>query len=137
MNQEQLSSMVLEHTKEIESLKGSLKTAFNRLNDIDKVAGGIHELSNNVGAMTLEIKHFTTRMDKELQEIKDKHLQEIKDGQKNQGERIGNIEKNKLEIEKKILERGVRRWDGIIGSVVTALIIASLLYFLGLENAGL
>ena len=86
MNNEQIPGLMLEHTKEIEALKGSMKTAFNRLDNFDKVADSVHELAKNVAAMTSEVRQSNMKAAEDLNDIKQ--------GQRRQGERLGQIEKD-------------------------------------------
>ena len=92
MNSAQISNLVLEHTKEIEALKGSMKTAFNRLDNFDKVADSVHELAKNVAAMTSEVRQSNMKAAEDLSDIKQ--------GQRRQSERLGQIEKDITQIQR-------------------------------------
>ena len=131
MNIEQVSKMTLDHTKDIEALKGSVKTAFNRLDSFDKVADSVHELAKNVAAMTSELRQANIKSSEDLKDIKH--------GQRRQGERLGQIEmdtKAQAIISEKILKRlekvendvdeiqskGSRRWESIGDGIISKII---------------
>jgi len=86
MNPDQMSSMVLEHTKKIEALKGSMKTAFNRLDKTDKLTEAVHTLAQSNTSLATEVKMMASKFDKAIDRIEA--------GQQRQGERLGNIEKD-------------------------------------------
>jgi len=86
------SSMVLDHTKKISALQASMKSFHKRQDDHAKILTGIHDLSKNVAAMATEVKI--------LAENTAKSITEIKQGQRVQGERVGEIEKTILKIER-------------------------------------
>jgi uncharacterized membrane protein YjjP (DUF1212 family) len=111
---EQLSAIAIEHTKEIARLWESAKSAHKRIDENDQITAGIHELAKNVATMATEIKLLTDRMDKSIERIEQ--------GQKTQGERIGNIERVLLAIDRdeKTLEQHETRLDAIEKEPATA-----------------
>ena len=104
---EQLAELVIQHSREITALQESTKSAHHRIAENNKIAESVNELARGVTEMTAEIKHLTKRMDTSVERIEN--------GQKAQGERIGNIEKVVMTVDRneKALEKHAQRLDTI------------------------
>ena len=118
MNEEQITKIVMEHTKEIAAVLGSAKSAHKRIAEIDKIAEGVHDLAKSVVEMATEIRLLTKQVDSSIKRIEE--------GQKAQGDRIGNIEKNMLARFEAIEKEPATKWKNftwlIIAGVVTAVL---------------
>lgn len=82
---EQLAAIAIEHAKEISALRESSKSAHKRIDENDRLTEGIHELAQNVAAMSMEIKMLAERVDKSVEQMEQ--------GLQSQGRRIGDVEK--------------------------------------------
>ena len=125
-----LEYKVNEHSKKIAVLE-------TRQNDHEKIATGLHELSKSVAAMAVEIKLSSENHSRTLKTATDntnKAIEQLAHGQKNQGERIGAIEKSIQQIErneKDIMDMADKldavrmepgnKWKNLVASVVCAL----------------
>lgn len=125
-----LEYKVNEHSKKIAVLE-------TRQNDHEKIATGLHELSKSVAAMAVEIKLSSENHSRTLKTATDntnKAIEQLAHGQKNQGERIGAIEKSIQQIErneKDIMDMAYKldavrmepgkKWKSLVASVVCAL----------------
>ena len=74
---EQLSQMVIEHTKQIAALAESTKSAHHRIGEMADLTSSIHKLAANMENLTLEVKRLAERLENGLRE---------------QGKRIGETE---------------------------------------------
>ena len=81
---EQLSQMVLEHTRDIVALKESSKLVHKRIDATEKLTSGIHELAANMKNLTEEVKRLGERLENGLRE---------------QGKRIGETESAIIRLE--------------------------------------
>ena len=107
MSNEQIAELVLQHSREITALQESTKSAHHRIKENAEIAAGINDLARSITEMTAELKHLTKRMDTSIEKIEA--------GQKAQDERIGNIEKAILSIDRneKYIEEHKKRLDAI------------------------
>jgi len=92
LSTEQHIEISLKHSREITALQESTKSAHHRISETAAMTESIKELAKSVTEVAAEIKHLTRRMDTSIERIES--------GQKTQGERIGNIEKVVLSIER-------------------------------------
>ena len=126
-----IETMVHEHAKEIAVIK-------TRQGDHEKIAAGLHELSKSVAAMAMEIKLSSENHNKTLKtatENTNKAIERLAQGQKDQGERIGAIEKSIQQIERNEkditdmadkldavrMEPG-NNWKNLVGQFIAALV---------------
>ena len=107
MDDTQLSSMVMQNTKDIAQLKSDVNSAHRRIDENDRLTKGIHQLAENVAAMSVEVKMLTEKVDTSIEEIKI--------GLKAHGERLTAIEKEPAEKWNKL------SWL-VIGGIVTAIV---------------
>ena len=133
MSNEQMAELVLQHSREITALQESTKSAHHRIGENNKITASVSELAKSITEMTAEIKHLAKRVDTSIERIED--------GQKAQGERIGEVEKailllNRAEkyIEKhekrlEAIERApAHKWDKLTGFVTAGIISAVVTY---------
>ena len=134
METKQLADLVLQHSREITALQESTKSAHHRIAENGKIAAGINDLANSITEMTAEIKHLTKRVDSSIEKIES--------GQKAQGERIGDVEKTLLtmnRVEKYVDEHGKRldtiekagahKWDKLVWLIVAGVVSVLIAYF--------
>jgi uncharacterized protein YlxW (UPF0749 family) len=105
MNSEQVITQVLQNTKDIAAVSESAKSAHKRIDENDRITEGIHKLAANVETLAVQVKMFTDRMDSSIARIEA--------GQKNQGERIGALEKEPAD-----------KWKGAIKQIIELIIAA-------------
>ena len=107
MSNEEIAKLVLQHSREITALQESAKSAHHRISENAEIAAGINDLAKSITEMTAEIKHLTKRVDTSIEKIEA--------GQKAQGERIGNIERAVLSVERheKYIEEHRKKLDAI------------------------
>lgn len=128
--------MVIEHTREIAALWESTKSSHKRIDNNERMIAGIHELAKSVSAMATEIKALTNRVDKSIERTEE--------GLKEQGARIGNMEKiiNQIERNEKELQRQAERlaavekapadkWSKFVWLIVSAVVAAIMAYIIG------
>lgn len=92
MNLDQLSNMVLEHSKQMAALIESVKSSHVRHDNQEKIASSVHELARNIASIAAKIELLAEKMDKSIERIEY--------GQKVQGERIGAAERTILQVER-------------------------------------
>ena len=85
MNPEQLSSMVLEHGKEIIQLREMIKSDQRRIDNLEQLSISINEMAKSNTAIATEVKLLREKFDKMESRQKDQG--------KAQGERLGAIER--------------------------------------------
>jgi len=135
MEIKQIADLVLTHSREITALQESTKSAHHRIGENNQIAAGINDLAKSVAEMASEVKHLTKRVDTSIEKI------EI--GQKAQGERIGNIEKIIMSIDRaeKYIENhgkrldtiekaGAHKWDKFIWLIFSAVAAAVVAFIL-------
>jgi methyl-accepting chemotaxis protein len=74
---EQISEMVIQHTKDIAAIQESAKSAHKRLDENGLIINGIHKLAANMENLTHEVKRVAEKLE---------------DGLREQGKRIGVVE---------------------------------------------
>ncbi len=82
---EQLAQMTISNAKDIAELKAEIASAHKRIDENDRLTNGIHQLAENVAAMSVQIKMLTEKFDRSIERI-EKGLDE-------HGKRIDVIEK--------------------------------------------
>jgi len=92
MNDEKLSDIVLEHTKQIAALQESAKSAHRRIDRTDKLTDAVYSLAQSNAAIAKEVKMLASKFDRAVERIET--------GQKSQGERIGAIERDITQIQR-------------------------------------
>jgi chromosome segregation ATPase len=92
MTAEEHAKMAQEHMTALAELRASVKSAHKRLDDTQALTAGIHELTKGIAEIATELKLLTKRLDSTIERIEQ--------GQKEQGIRIGSIEKCVLNIER-------------------------------------
>lgn len=107
MNEDQLTDQVLKHNGEIAGIKEKLASAHKRIDENDQIMVGIHRLAANVEALALQVKLLT--------ESVENSITRLESSIKNQGERIGALEK----------EPGTK-WKTLVAQI-TALVVAALM----------
>lgn len=107
IDEKQISEFVISAAKDIAALYESSKSAHKRIDQMDELAASVHELAREVGRIAEKVEQIAERMDKTILRIEQ--------GQKDQGIRIGNIEKSLLPVSRneKAIETHERRLDEI------------------------
>ena len=140
MNQDQVSSVMLEHSKEISALWESSKSSHKRHDDYQKIVESVHELSKNVATMAAKTELLAIKMDK--------GIERMEQAQKSQGERlgkaeaevqqIGRIEKEIIALTDKIDKLRMEpadKWKSLMTTIITEAVTAVIVFLLG--GAGL
>jgi predicted nucleic acid-binding Zn-ribbon protein len=130
MTDSQLSQTVIDHTRDISALYEQTKSLGKRIDENDTVTKGIHELARQIATIAVEIKSLARSFDSSIERVES--------GQKSPGERIGNIERTLISMERheKELEKHTQRIEAIekepagkwktLVAQITALIVAAL-----------
>lgn len=105
MTQEQMTEKIIGLTGQLAETRSSLKSAHHRLDDIDNITAGIHEIAASVQALAVEVKMIAEKWSKSEESIKNS-LQR-------QGERI-----EKLEMEP------ADKWKNLIAQVIGLVVAA-------------
>lgn len=105
MTQEQLTNKVIQNSNDISALRENVKSAHKRIDENDRITEGIHKLASNVESLALQVKLLTERFDSSLERLEQ--------GQRNQGERIGALEK----------EPGAK-WKDVTKQIITLVVAA-------------
>jgi len=124
MNQEQTTHVILQ---DIATIKANLASVSKKVDATQERTGHIHKLAASLENLTEQLKIQNSRWEK-MFEVFDTRMTA-------QGERIGKLEVLELSLEKKLLEQRTKKWDSVLVSVGTAILIAIVFYFLG--NLGL
>lgn len=119
MNSEQTLQAMLQ---DIATIKADLASANKKIEKNESRTDHIHRLAANLENLTEQIKIQNVRWEKMFESLGSRI--------KEQTNRIAQIEKKELEIEKELLEKGAKRWDSIFISVCSAIVIAVVFYFL-------
>lgn len=106
MNAEQMTTQVIQNTKDVATLRESTKSAHKRIDENDRMTEGIHKLAANVEALALQVKMLTEKMEKSIERVEA--------GQRSQGERIGKLE-----------QEPANKWKDIVKQVITLVVAAS------------
>jgi chromosome segregation ATPase len=119
---EQLSQMVVQHTKDIAAVWESTKSAHHRLNENAEIISSIHKLAANMENLTVEVKKLAERLENGLRE---------------QGKRIGEAEtalikmanleayvKKANERLDKIEREPADKWKNLTAQIITLLVAA-------------
>lgn len=101
-NADQLGQ-VMQNAKDIAELKAEVTAAHKRIDENDRLTNGIHQLSENIATMALEIKLLTEKFDNSVERM-ERNINE-------QAERISVIEKSPF-----------KKWEKAIWIIVTAAI---------------
>ena len=112
MNQEQMSTKIIEHTTDIATLKEQYIAVRNRLDGVATLTSSVHELAQSNVALASEIKMLATNFDRTISRIEQSQI--------SQGERLGELEK-----------KGSKKLESIVGAIVTVIITAVVMYFVG------
>ena len=106
MTPEQVTGKVLELSEELASVRESIKSAHRRSDDNDRITAGIHKIAASVQALALQVKLLTDKMDESVENLKGSI--------KNQGERIGALEKEPAQ-----------KWKGLVKQVIEIAVAAA------------
>lgn len=112
MDVTQLSQMVMQNTKDIAQLQSDVNSANRRIDENDRLTQGIHQLAENVAAMSVEVKLLTGKVDTSIDEIKS--------NLKEHGERINAIEKEPAQ-----------KWNKLSWLVISGVVTAILGFVIG------
>ena len=85
MNEENVSSTLLQYAKDITALQESAKSAHKRIDKTDKLTEAVHELARSNAAIASEVRSLAEKFDKAIERIEQ--------GQRSQGERLGLLER--------------------------------------------
>lgn len=112
MDDIQLSQMVMQHTKDIAQLQTDVSSLHRRIDENDRLTEGIHQLAENVAAMSVEVKMLTEKVDTSIGDIKS--------SLKEQGERISAIEKEPAQ-----------KWNKLSWLVISGIVTAVIGFVIG------
>lgn len=116
MNPDQLNTMVMQNARDISALWESSKSAHKRIDENDRVTEGIYKLASSVESLTMQVKQLAEKMDSSLEKIENR--------QRDQGERIGALEKEPGQNWKRVTAQ--------ISTIIIAAIIGMVLGKMGL-----
>lgn len=107
MNEAQMTEFAMSTAKDIAALFESTKSAHKRIDQMGELTASVNKLAREVGRVAEKVEHIADRMDKTIERIEQ--------GQKEQGARIGNIEKAVLSISRneRAIETHEKRLDEI------------------------
>lgn len=103
---DQLTEQIMKLNSDIAVLKRDTKTAHKRIDKNDRMIESMHKLASSLDSLATQMKIFTNSMEGSVERLEGRL--------KNQGERIGALEKEPAD-----------RWKTLIAQI-TALIVAAL-----------
>lgn len=107
VNEQQITEFMFWTKGEVAAIWESAKSAHKRIDETGELTASVNQLAREVGRVAEKVEHIADRMDKTVERIEQ--------GQKEQGERISNIEKAILTISRneKAVEEHEKRLDNI------------------------
>jgi chromosome segregation ATPase len=105
MTHDHLTEQVLKQNSDIAAVKESVKSAHKRIDENDRITDGIHKLAANVEALALQVKLLTEKMES--------NIGRLESGLKDQGERIGQLEKEPA-----------AKWKSLVSQVMSIIVAA-------------